>query len=151
MCLPSTAWRKQFTITSGRVSQVTAKHAIVPLLSPHAIMYGPRWSKPPVVLLEMSVTPLGKGESVSQYVAECVELVERSGLDYELHSMGTIVEGELDQVLDLMRRCIEQVATHSDRVTCAAKLDFRKGQSGRLKSKVASVEQKLGRDVRKSH
>ena len=101
-----------------------------------------------MVLLEMSITPLGKGESVSQYVAECVELVDSSGLDYELHAMGTIVEGELDAVLDLMRRCIEQVAKHSDRVTCSAKLDFRRGHTGRLKSKVASVEQKLGRGVR---
>jgi uncharacterized protein (TIGR00106 family) len=100
-----------------------------------------------MVLLEMSITPLGKGESVSQYVAECVELIDGSGLDYELHAMGTIVEGELDQVLDLMGRCIEQVATHSDRVTCAAKLDFRRGQSGRIISKVASVEQKLGRKL----
>ena len=104
-----------------------------------------------MVLLEMSITPLGKGESVSQYVAECVQLVDQSGLDYELHSMGTIVEGELDQVLDLMRRCIEQMAKHSDRVTCAAKLDFRRGHVGRLKSKVASVEQKLGREVRKTN
>ena len=100
-----------------------------------------------MVLLEMSITPLGVGDSVSQYVAECIELVDQSGLDYELHAMGTIVEGELDQVLELMRRCIEQVARHSDRVTCAAKLDFRRGQSGRIRSKVASVEQKLGRDV----
>jgi uncharacterized protein (TIGR00106 family) len=100
-----------------------------------------------MVLLEMSITPLGVGDSVSQYVAECIELVDQSGLEYELHAMGTIVEGELDQVLELMRRCIEQVARHSDRVTCAAKLDFRRGQSGRIKSKVASVEQKLGRDV----
>jgi uncharacterized protein (TIGR00106 family) len=102
-----------------------------------------------MVLLEMSITPLGKGESVSAYVAECVEIIDRSGLDYELHAMGTIVEGELDQVLDLMRRCIEQMATHSDRVTCAAKLDFRRGHDGRLKSKVASVEQKLGRSLHK--
>ena len=102
-----------------------------------------------MVLLEMSITPLGIGESVSQYVAECLELVEQSGLDYELHAMGTIVEGELHEVLDLMRRCIEQTATHSGRVTCAAKLDFRRGHSGRLKSKVASVEQKLGRTLRK--
>ena len=102
-----------------------------------------------MVLLEMSITPLGKGESVSQYVAECLELVDESGLDYELHAMGTIVEGELAEVLELMRRCIEQTATHSDRVTCAAKLDFRRGRSGRLKSKVASVEQKLGRELRK--
>jgi uncharacterized protein (TIGR00106 family) len=103
-----------------------------------------------MVLLEMSITPLGVGDSVSQYVTQCVDLVDQSGLDYELHSMGTIVEGELDQVLDLMRRCMEQVALHNDRVTCAAKLDFRRGQSGRIKSKVASVEQKLGRAVRKS-
>jgi uncharacterized protein (TIGR00106 family) len=102
-----------------------------------------------MVLLEMSITPLGKGESVSQYVAECVEIIDRSGLDYELHAMGTIVEGELDQVLELMRRCIEQVATHSDRVTCAAKLDFRRGAAGRIESKVASVEQRLGRAIRK--
>jgi uncharacterized protein (TIGR00106 family) len=101
-----------------------------------------------MVLLEMSITPLGIGDSVSQYVAQCVELVDQSGLDYELHAMGTIVEGELDQVLDLMRRCIEQVAKHSDRVTCAAKLDFRRGPTGRIRSKVASVEQKLGRKIK---
>ncbi|HEX4414089.1 MAG TPA: MTH1187 family thiamine-binding protein [Lacipirellulaceae bacterium] len=97
----------------------------------------------------MSVTPLGRGESVSQYVAECVEIIAGSGLDYELHSMGTIVEGELDGVLNLMRRCIEQVATHCDRVTCSAKLDFRRGKRGRLKSKVASVEEKLAGNATK--
>jgi len=102
-----------------------------------------------MVLLEMSITPLGVGDSVSRYVAECVELIDQSGLDYELHAMGTIVEGELDQVLDLMRRCIERVAQHSDRVTCAAKLDLRRGPGGRIKTKVASVEQKLGRAVKK--
>lgn len=96
-----------------------------------------------MVLLEMSITPLGKGESVSPYVAECVRLVEASGLDFELHAMGTIVEGELDEVLDLMRRCVEAVARHSNRVTCAAKLDYRRGQSGRIKSKVESVQRKL--------
>jgi uncharacterized protein (TIGR00106 family) len=103
-----------------------------------------------MVLLEMSITPLGVGESVSQYVAECIDLVDRSGLDYELHAMGTIVEGKLGQVLDLMRQCIEKTAERSDRVTCSAKLDYRRGKSGRLRSKVASVEAKLGREVRKS-
>lgn len=96
-----------------------------------------------MVLLEMSITPLGKGESVSSYVAECVRIIDASGLDYELHSMGTIVEGELEEVLDLMRQCIEAVARHSDRVTCAAKLDYRRGHSGRIQGKVQSVRQKL--------
>lgn len=97
-----------------------------------------------MVLLEMSIVPLGKGDSVSAYVAQCVELVERSGLSYELHAMGTIVEGELAEVLDLMRQCIEEVAKSANRVSCTAKIDYRQGVSGGIQSKVVSVRQKLG-------
>lgn len=100
-----------------------------------------------MVLLEMSIVPMGVGDSVSQYVAECVDLIDQSGLDYELHSMGTIIEGELPAVLALMQQCIEKMSTYSERVTCSAKLDYRRGRSGRLQSKVASVEKKLGRRV----
>ena len=102
-----------------------------------------------MVLLEISIVPMGVGESVSQYVAECVDIVDKCGLEYEVHSMGTIVEGELDDVLNLMQKCIEKMAEHSDRVTCAAKLDYRRGQSGRLTAKVDSVEQKLGRSIKR--
>jgi uncharacterized protein (TIGR00106 family) len=97
-----------------------------------------------MVLLEMSIVPLGQGESVSRYVAQCVEIVGRSGLPYELHAMGTIVEGELAQVLDLMRQCIEEVAKSSNRVSCTAKIDYRQGVSGGIQAKVASVRAKLG-------
>ena len=97
-----------------------------------------------MVLLEMSIVPLGQGESVSPFVARCVEIVDRSGLNYELHAMGTIVEGDLPQVLDLMRECIEEVAKSANRVTCTAKIDYRQGVSGGIQSKVASVRQKLG-------
>ena len=102
-----------------------------------------------MVLLEMSIVPMGQGDSVSQYVAQCVDLVDQSGLDYELHSMGTIVEGELSEVLQLMQQCMEKVAERNDRVTCSAKLDFRRGKQGRLLAKVDSVEKKLGRKVRR--
>ena len=102
-----------------------------------------------MVLLEFSMSPLEKGESVGQYVARSLEIIDNSGLDYELHAMGTIVEGELDQVLDLMRRCFEAMAADCDRITCTAKFDYRRGRSGRLKSKVASVEEKLGKKLRK--
>jgi uncharacterized protein (TIGR00106 family) len=101
-----------------------------------------------MVLLEFSISPLGEGESVSEYVARSLDLVDKSGLDYQLHAMGTIVEGELEQVLDLMKRCIEAVAADCPRVTCSAKLDYRRGHSGRLRAKVESVERKLGRGLR---
>ena len=101
-----------------------------------------------MVLLEFSVSPLGAGESVSAYVARAVELVAASGLDYRLHAMGTIVEGELDQVLSLMQRCIEAVAADCPRVTCSAKLDYRQGARGRLDAKVQSVAEKLGKPLK---
>ena len=99
-------------------------------------------------LLEFSITPLGKGQSVSQYVARSLAIIDASGLDYRLHAMGTIVEGELDEVLDVWKQCLAAMAADCDRVTCTAKLDYRKGQSGRLDAKVASVEQKLGRALK---
>jgi len=104
---------------------------------------------PAEVLLELSVTPLGKGEGVSPYVARCLDVIDASGLDYRLHAMGTVVEGSLDQVLNVLKRCIEVQAADCHRVTCAAKLDYRRGAQGRLASKVASVEGKLGRPVKR--
>lgn len=83
------------------------------------------------------------GESVSEHVAECVRLIDASGLEYELHAMGTIIEGELPEVMALMERCIAHLAQKSRRVSCAAKLDYRPGHDGRIRSKVQSVQAKL--------
>lgn len=101
-----------------------------------------------MVLMELSVVPLNKGESVSPWVARCVDLIDRSGLDYELHASGTIVEGSLDQLIVLLRQCIEEVTRDCDRVICHAKFDHEEGESGRLKAQVKSVENELGRPLR---
>jgi uncharacterized protein (TIGR00106 family) len=102
-----------------------------------------------MVLLEFSIVPLDKGQSVSPYVARSLEIIDSSGLDYRLHAMGTIIEGELPEVLDVLRRCVEAIAVDCDRVTFTAKMDYRKGYRGRLESKVASVEEKVGRELKK--
>jgi uncharacterized protein (TIGR00106 family) len=100
-----------------------------------------------MVLLELSVVPLGEGASVSRYVARCLDIIDSSGLDYRLHAMGTVVEGELEQVLGILQQCLEAVAQDCDRVTCTAKFDYRKGARGRLRSKIASVQDKVGRPL----
>ena len=103
-----------------------------------------------MVLLEFNIVPMGKGESVSPYVARCVKIIDESGLDYRLHAMGTIVEGQIDQVLDVLRRCFDALSADCDRIVCTAKFDYRKGRTGRLESKVQSVEEKVGRTLRKA-
>jgi len=102
-----------------------------------------------MVLLEFSMSPLEKGASVGEYVTRSLKIIDESGLDYRLHAMGTIIEGEIDDVLGVLKRCLEAMAADCDRITCTAKLDFRRGHSGRLEKKVASVEKKLGRKLKK--
>ena len=102
-----------------------------------------------MVLLEFSMSPLEKGASVGEYVARSLKIIDESGLDYRLHAMGTIVEGEIDEVLALLKRCLEAMSADCERITCTAKLDYRRGHTGRLATKVASVEEKLGRKLKK--
>lgn len=101
-----------------------------------------------MVLLDFSMTPLGKGESVSPYVARCMEVVAASGLDHRLHAMGTTLEGELDQVLDVVRRCFEALRTDCNRISCSIKIDYRNGPGGRLDSKVRKVQDLVGQSLK---
>jgi uncharacterized protein (TIGR00106 family) len=101
-----------------------------------------------MVLLDFSMTPLGKGESVSAYVARCLEVVAASGLDYRLHAMGTTLEGDLDQVLEVVRRCFQALEADCDRISCSIKIDSRKGSGGRLDSKVQKVQALVNQALR---
>jgi uncharacterized protein (TIGR00106 family) len=101
-----------------------------------------------MVLLEFSIAPLEKGPSVSDYVTRSLKIIAASGLDYRLHAMGTIIEGEVDEVLAVFQQCLAAMAVDCDRVTCSMKLDYRAGSSGRLNSKVTSVEEKLGQKLK---
>lgn len=101
------------------------------------------------MLAEFSVVPIGKGESVSQYVAECVKVVEASGLPYRLNPMGTVVEGDYDAVMAVVRACHMRVMGMAARVITTVKVDDRKGAEGMIDRKVRSVEERMGKEVKK--
>lgn len=101
-----------------------------------------------MTIAEFSIAPTGKGASVSEYVARCLDLVDRSGLAYKLNPMGTVVEGSFDEVLDLIRRCHKAVAKDCDRVSTIIKIDDRRGAVNQIEGKVAKVEKILGRKLR---
>jgi uncharacterized protein (TIGR00106 family) len=102
-----------------------------------------------MTLAEFSIWPMDKGESVGVYVARCLDIVDRSGLPYKLGPLGTCIEGEWPEVMAVIQKCYEALAGDCNRISCTLKMDWRKGQKGRLESKVASVEQKLGRKLKK--
>lgn len=101
------------------------------------------------MLLEFSMSPLGKGESVSEYVAGILDIIDRSGMPYRLNPMGTVLEGEWEDVMRVVKDCFEQMSRNCDRVTCSMKLDWRRDATGRLTGKVESVERRLGRELKK--
>ncbi len=101
-----------------------------------------------MVLLEFSMSPLGKGESVGKYVSRSLEIVDKSGVEYRLNPMGTVLEGEWDDVMDVVRQCYERMRKDCNRISCTMKVDFRKGKNGRLGGKVASVEKRLKRKLK---
>ncbi|MEX5213557.1 MAG: MTH1187 family thiamine-binding protein [Nitrospiraceae bacterium] len=103
-----------------------------------------------MVLLEVSMSPLGKGESVGKYVARSLEIIDKSGVDYRLNPMGTVLEGEWDEVMAVVKQCYERMRKDCNRISCSIKIDYRKGATGRLKSKVASVQKRLKRTLKTS-
>lgn len=102
-----------------------------------------------MVVLEFSMYPLDKGESLSPYVAKSLDIIDRSGLEYQCHAMGTIIEGEYDQVMQVVRDCFEALREDCHRIECVIKFDYRQGRTDRIRGKVQSVEEKLGRPINK--
>lgn len=102
-----------------------------------------------MALMEFSMIPLDKGSSFSRYVSRTLIILEQSGLDYRLNPMGTVVEGEWDQLLDLLTRCFRDLEKDSDRISLQVKFDCRKGVKDTLESKIKSVETKAGREFKK--
>ncbi len=101
-----------------------------------------------MTLMELTMIPLDKGESFSKYVAQSLDIIDSSGLDYILTPMGTVIEGEWDDLLGVLDRCFQNFEKQSDRISVNVKFDYRKGKTGRIKGKTMSVEQKLGRSLK---
>jgi len=103
-----------------------------------------------MVLLEFSMSPLGKGASVSKYVSRSLDIIDKSGVDYRLNPMGTVLEGEWDEVLGVVKQCYERMKKDCPRISCVMKVDYRQDHEGRLSGKVASVEKQLKRKLKTS-
>ncbi len=101
------------------------------------------------MMVEFSIVPIGKGASFSASLAAALEIVDKSGLTYRIGPMGTVLEGEWDQVMKVIKACHEKLAQEHERVITQIKIDDRKGTAHHIDDKVASVEKKIGRPLKK--
>jgi len=95
------------------------------------------------MIAEFSIVPIGKGESLSPYVAEAFRIIEASGVTYEHHAMGTNLEGDWEEVMTVVKACRDKLLESSHRVSLSIKIDDRKGATDSISSKVRSAKEKM--------
>ena len=105
------------------------------------------------VLLEFAMFPTSdecrEGSGVSKQVSKIIDMIDSSGVAYQLTPMGTIIEvDKIKEALDIVEKAYECLSD-CDRVYSSLKFDIRKSKSNRLKQKIASVEKHLGKEVSK--
>ncbi|MFD5867348.1 MTH1187 family thiamine-binding protein [Corynebacterium sp. NPDC060344] len=97
------------------------------------------------MIVAFSVAPASADpdEGMSAAVAEAVRVVRESGLPNETNSMFTLIEGEWDEVMDVVKRATEAVSSVAPRTSLVLKADIRPGYTGQLAAKVDAVERRL--------
>ena len=95
------------------------------------------------------MSPMDKGESLSPYVSRIINIIDRSGINYRLTAMGTILEGEYDEVMTVVRGCFRELKKDCNRISVSLKMDYRKGSQSRMISKIDKIETLLKRDIKK--
>ena len=96
------------------------------------------------VIAEFTIIPIGVGVSLSKYVAACEQILEKSGLSYELHANGTNLEGEWDEVMDAIKTCHERLHEMGvPRISTVIKIGTRTDRAQKMAEKIDSVREKL--------
>lgn len=96
------------------------------------------------VMVDLCIVPLGVGVSLSSYIAACEKILADAGLKTALHSYGTNIEGEWDEVFAAIKRCHETVhAMGAPRITTTVKLGTRTDREQTMEDKIRSVKEKM--------
>ena len=95
-------------------------------------------------IAEFTIIPIGVGVSLSKYVAACEQVLEKSGLSYELHANGTNLEGNWEDVMGAIKACHKKLHEMGvPRISTIVKIGTRTDKVQKMKDKVESVREKL--------
>ncbi|MCX7913415.1 MAG: MTH1187 family thiamine-binding protein [Thermodesulfovibrionales bacterium] len=101
------------------------------------------------MLTEFSIVPIGVGSSLSDKLAIVLKIIDESGITYRVNPMGTVVEGTWEETMDLIKKCRDALMETEERIIINIKIDDRKSKHNAIEEKIASVERKLGKTLKK--
>lgn len=99
------------------------------------------------MLFSLSMFPVGSGDSLVDPVAEVIDEIDKANLKYEVTGADTVIEGEWDEVMPVIRRAKDRLGSRHDRVFMVLTMDDHKGSGDRLSGAVEDVERKLGKSL----
>lgn len=96
------------------------------------------------VLFEFAMFPTDKGESVSKHVSKIIDMIDKSGANYQLTPMGTIIETDtMDEALNIIKKSYKVLKPFSNRIYSSVKFDIRRFGNNRMENKILSIENEL--------
>ena len=101
------------------------------------------------MLVELSINPLGRGTHIAADLAAVLKLIDDSGLRYVLTPSGTCIEGEWNDVMELVKQCHELARKSSTHVLTTIRIEDEEGATDKLSENIASVERAAGRELRR--
>lgn len=99
------------------------------------------------MLVEFSILPIGNGEHLSGPLAEILKIVDTSGLPYKLTPGSTCIEGEWQEVMEVVRLCHMRMRNHANHVVMVIKTEDEEGVTDKITRNIASVEETAGRKL----
>lgn len=99
------------------------------------------------MLFSLSMFPIGSGKSLADPVTKVIEEIDNAGLEYEVTGIDTVIEGEWDEVMPVIKKAKDRLSNEHERVYMVLTVDDHKGSENRLEGAVIDVEETLGRPI----
>ena len=100
------------------------------------------------MLIELSINPLGRGSHLSKDLAEVLKIIDDSGIRYCLTPSGTCIEGDWDEVMELVKLCHERARALSSHVLTTIRVEYEEGATDKLNENIASLERAAERPLK---
>jgi uncharacterized protein (TIGR00106 family) len=100
------------------------------------------------MLVELSITPLGRGTQLSGDLGRILKIIDESGIRYRLTPSGTCLEGEWDEVMDVVKRCHREASSFCTYILMTLRIEDELGANDKLNENISSIERAAGRQFK---
>ena len=101
------------------------------------------------MLAELTITPMCETEDIADWLAMVIDIIDESGVDYQVTAMGTLIESnDWDELMGVVHQCHNAILSNCARVQTDLKIDEHKGRTGMLEKRISEMEHLTGKELR---